>query len=82
MLLIRPLTAKEQKGYTHAMNRIPPSQKIGKQFELLMKQGLDGEQDLTSTVVRLGIERLVQEMVEQEVTDYLERGHYERRRLE
>ena len=82
MLLIRPLTAKEQKGYTHAMNRIPPSQKIGKQFELLMKQGLDGEQDLTSTVVRLGIERLVQEMVEQEVTDYLERGHYERRRPE
>jgi transposase-like protein len=64
------------------MNRIPPSQKIGKQFEQLMKQGLDGEEDLTSMVVRLGIERLVQEMVEQEVTDYLERGHYERRRPE
>jgi transposase-like protein len=33
-------------------------------------------------VVRLGIERVVQEMVEQEVTDYLERGHYQRRRPE
>jgi transposase-like protein len=82
MLLIRPLTAKEQKGYTHAMQRIPPSQKIGKQFQQLIDQGLDGEEDVTSMVVRLGSERVVQEMVEQEVTDYLERGHYERRRPE
>jgi putative transposase len=82
MLLIRPLTAKEQKGYSHAMHRIPPSQKIGKKTEELLKQGLDGEADVTSLVVRLGIERVVQEMVEQEVTDYLERGHYQRRRPE
>jgi transposase-like protein len=64
------------------MHRIPPSQKIGKKTEELLKQGLDGEADVTSLVVRLGIERVVQEMVEQEVTDYLERGHYERRRPE
>jgi transposase-like protein len=82
MLLMRPLTAKEQKGYTHAMHRIPPSQKIGKKAEDLLKQGLDGGEDVTSLVVRLGIERVVQEMVEQEVTDYLERGHYQRRRPE
>jgi hypothetical protein len=69
MLFIGPLTAKEQKGYTHAMHRIPPSQKIGNKFERLMNEGLD-------------IERLVQEMVEQEATDYLERGHYARRRPE
>ena len=82
MLLIRPLTAKEQKGYTHAMNRIPPSQKIGKKTEELLKQGLDGEADVTTLVIRLGIERVVQEMVEQEVADYLERDHYQRRRPE
>jgi transposase-like protein len=82
MLLIRPLTAKEQKGYTHAMHRIPPSQRIGKKAEELLKQGLDGEADVTSLVVRLGIERVVQEMVEQEVSDYLQRDHYERRRPE
>jgi putative transposase len=82
MLLIRTLTSKEQKGYTHAMHRIPPSRKIGKETEELLKQGLDGEADVTSLVVRLGIERLVQEMVEQEVTDYLERDHYQRRRPE
>jgi putative transposase len=82
MLLIRPLTAKEQKGYSHAMHRIPPSQKIGKKTEELLKKGLDGEADVTSLVIRLGIERVVQEMVEQEVTDYLEREHYQRRRPE
>jgi transposase-like protein len=64
------------------MNRIPPSQKIGKKFKQLMSQGLDGEEDVTSMVVRLGIERVVQEMVEQEVADYLERDHYQRRRPE
>jgi putative transposase len=82
MLLMRTRTSKEQKGYSHAMHRIPPSQKIGKKFQELISQGLDGEEDVTSIVLRLGIERVVQEMVEQEVTDYLERDHYQRRRPE
>jgi transposase-like protein len=64
------------------MHRIPPSQKIGKKFEQMMAQGLDVEEDVTTMVLRLGIERVVQEMVEQEVTDYLERDHYQRRRPE
>jgi transposase-like protein len=64
------------------MHRVPPSQKIGKKVEQLMDEGLDGGEDVTSMVVRLGIERVVQEMVEQEVTDYLERDHYQRRRPE
>lgn len=82
MLLIRTLTSKEQKGYSHAMHRIPPSQKIRKKTEELLKQGLDGEADVTSLVIRLGIKRVVQQMVQQEVTDYLERSHYQRRRPE
>ncbi len=61
MLLVRPLTAKEQKGYSHAMNRIPPSQKVGKTEELL-KRGLDGEANVTSLVIRFGPERMAQEM--------------------
>jgi len=64
------------------MNRIPPSQKIRKKTEELLNQGLDGDADVTSLIVRLGVERLVQEMLEQEVTDYLEREHYQRRRPE
>ena len=82
MLLIRTLTSKEQKGYTHAMHRIPPSQKMRKETEELLNRGSDGEADVTSLIIRLGIERVVQEMVEQEVTDYLERDHYQRRRPE
>jgi len=62
------------------MNRIPPSQEIGKKTEELLRQGLDGEADVTSLVIRLGIERVVQELVEQEVTDYLEQEHDQRRR--
>jgi transposase-like protein len=47
-----------------------------------LNQGVDGEADVTNLIFRLGIERVVQEMVEQEVTDYLERDHYQRRRPE
>ena len=82
MLLIRTQTSKEQKGYSHAMHRIPPSQKIRKKTEELLNQGLDGEGDVTSLILRLGVERLVQELLEQEVADYLERDHYQRRRPE
>jgi putative transposase len=82
MLLIRTLASKEQKGYSHAMHRIPPSQKIHKKAEELLNKGLEGEADVTTLILRLGIERVVQEMVDQEVTDYLERDHYQRRRPE
>jgi len=64
------------------VDRIPPSQKIGKKLDELLSQGLKREGDVTSSIVRLGIERLVQELLEQEVTDYLEREHYQRRRPE
>jgi putative transposase len=64
------------------MHRIPPSQKIRKKLEELLSQGLDGDGDVTTIVFRLGVERLVQELVEQEVTDYLGRDHYQRRRPE
>jgi putative transposase len=75
-------TSKGQKGYTHAMNRIPPSQRIRKKTEELLDQGFEGESDVTSLIFRLGVERLAQELLEQEATDYLEREHYQRRRPE
>jgi transposase-like protein len=64
------------------MNRIPPSQRIRKKTEDLLNQGLEGEGDVTSLIFRLGVERLAQELLEQEATDYLEREHYQRRRPE
>ena len=71
-----------ERTRTHAMKRIPPSQQFGKKVEELLKHGLDGKEDVTTTVIRLGIERFVQELLEQEVTDYLEREHYQRRQPE
>ena len=64
------------------MKRIPPSQQIGKKVNEPLKQGLDGEEDTTTVIIRLGVERLVQEMGGQEVTDYLEREHDQRLRPE
>ena len=66
------------------MKRIPPSQKIRNQMHQLLEHGLDGDADtdITSVIFRLGVERLVQELLEQEVTDYLDREHYQRRRPE
>jgi len=62
------------------MRRIPPSQRMRNEVEELLSQGLDGEGEITSALARLGMEWLMQELVEQEVTDYLDRGHYKRRR--
>ena len=64
------------------MQRIPPSAKISNRIRELLGQGLDGDEGVTTVIFRLGVERLVQELVEQEVTDYLEREHYQRRQPE
>lgn len=63
------------------MERIPPSQKIRQRINDLLHQGIDeaAEGEITTTVIRLGIERLIQEMLEEEVKDYLGRDHYQRR---
>ena len=44
------------------MHRIPPSQRIGKKVDELLRQGLDGEEDVTTAIIRLGVERLAVEM--------------------
>lgn len=71
------LAGKPGKG-PHAMDRVPPSRKIRQRITALLSHGLGGDEDVTSLLFRLGAERLVQEMLEQEVTDYLCREHYQR----
>jgi transposase-like protein len=62
------------------MTRVPPSERIGKEIEELLNKGLQGDGgDLTSNLVRLGAQRLLQELLEQELTEFLGRGHYQRR---
>jgi putative transposase len=61
------------------MERIPPSQRLRQRLDDLLRHGLQGEQDIATLVLRLGTERLLQELLEAESKDYLGRDHYERR---
>src|SRR3990170_6282546 len=60
------------------MTRVPPSQQIREAIAVLLAEGQAGEADVASALIRLGAQSVVQELLEQEVTDHLERGHYER----
>ncbi|MEW6307623.1 MAG: IS256 family transposase, partial [Bacillota bacterium] len=64
------------------MTRIPPSHKLREAVKQLFSGGITGDEDVTSTLLRLVAQRLVQELLEQEVTDFLGRGHYEHREEE
>lgn len=59
------------------MKRIPPSERIRKGMEELLRGGTTG--DLLGRVLHEGMRLIVQELYEAEATDFLERGHYERR---
>ena len=60
------------------MARIAPRERIRQQISDLLQRGLDTPEELSSIVIRLGTERLLQEMLEQEVTDHLGRERYQR----
>lgn len=47
---------------------------------LFAGEGWEDQVDLISKVFYLGAQQLAQEVLEQEVTDHLGRGHYERRK--
>ncbi len=59
------------------MNRIPPSERIPQQIDALLKGNLADAEDLISQLLLFGAQRLAQEMLEQEISDYLGRDHYE-----
>lgn len=60
------------------MDRIPPGQRIRQKIKELLQGGWQGEEDLSTMLLRLGAQRLAQELLEQEVTDFLGRARYER----
>lgn len=60
------------------MKRIPPSKKVRKRIDELLLNGEKGEENITSTLVKLAAQRVAQELLEQEVTDFLGREHYQR----
>ena len=60
------------------MKRIPQSKKIRKELEELLRGGVR-EGNMLSKVIEKGMQIIMQEMLEAEVTEFLCRGHYERR---
>ena len=64
------------------MKRIPPSKQIKQEISSLLSQGVKEEINLLNELVKKGVQHLLQEALEQEVTDHLGRGHYERRKEE
>lgn len=64
------------------MKRIPPSQQIRQEISSLLSEGIKGEGSILTELVKKGVQHLLQEALEQEVTDHLGRGHYERRKEE
>jgi transposase-like protein len=61
------------------MKRVPPSKKLRKELEEILEKGVIGK-SLLSCFLQKGMQLLMQEMLEAEVTEFLERDHYERRK--
>lgn len=60
------------------MSRIPPSQKIQQQIQQLLARGVEGDGSVVTELLTLGAQRVVQELLEHEVTAFLGREHYRR----
>lgn len=60
-------------------NTIPPSEEVRQQLRAFLREGLQTSEQPTSDLLRLAAQVVVQEMLEQEVTEFLGRERYERR---
>jgi putative transposase len=60
------------------MLRIAPSQQIREEIKRVLQDGVPEGQDVTGVLLRLGAQRLAQELLEEDVTDFLGRDRYVR----
>ena len=58
--------------------RIAPSERVSQDMEAFLQQGIGSSQQPVSQFIRLAVQNVVQQAIEQEVTDYLGRDRYER----
>ncbi len=61
------------------MKRIAPSEQIRQEISSLLSEGIKGEGNILTQLMTKAVERVLQEALEQEVTDHLGREPYERR---
>lgn len=60
------------------MRRIPPSARVREEVQRLFSGGVDPQANFASELMKLGMQLLVQQGLEQEQTDHLGRGRYAR----
>jgi putative transposase len=61
------------------MNKIPPSEKLSKEIEKALSGTSTGKEDLLEVLIEKSVRMVMQRILEQEVTDYLGRGYFERK---
>jgi putative transposase len=62
------------------MPRIAPSAKIREEITRVLHDGVPEDQDVVGTLLRVGAQRVAQELREEEATDFLGRDRYVRHR--
>lgn len=60
------------------MRRVPPSTLMREEIDRLLHHGSDENANIISTLTELGLRYITQQALEQDQTDFLGRGHYER----
>ncbi len=61
------------------MEKIRPSERISKEIKELLYSGCNNSEDLFSQLIRKSISKIIQESLEQEISDYLGRDYFERK---
>jgi len=58
------------------MSRVPPSERLREEWSQVLSQGSREEGHLLDELVRLSVQYMLQKALEDEVTEFLGRGHY------
>lgn len=74
---ISPKTIKNIGDY--AVKKILPSEKVSKEIFELFSNDQNQNPNFLSEIIQLSIRKVIQEVLEQEVQDYLGRGYFERK---
>lgn len=57
------------------MKRVPPSEQIRQEISSLLSEGIKGDGSILTELVTKAVQRVLQEALEQELTDHLGRDH-------
>jgi transposase-like protein len=61
------------------MKKIQPSTRISKEILTLLQNGCEESEDLLSLLINKSVRKIIQEVLEQEIADYLGRDYFERK---